>query len=254
MRAYWRDIVRARKHIDASSFGQYAVDRMLTMLLGRVSVPGKDRERQLKFRDGVILTYRLNRGDMQSIREVWLQQAYQLPSSEKRKVLVDLGAHIGLASLWLAREYGFQRIICVEPVQSNARLAMLNLKSNGIQAEIIEAAVGTLDGKAHFAENAVSNMGRISETGREVQMVCMASLLRKLPQDQMVDLLKIDIEGGEQTLLTEGDASWLSRVREIIIEFHPTLVDTKELLVCLKKAGFDYSPPTQRRVDYFRRC
>src|SRR5436309_1364697 len=107
MRAYWRDIVRARKHIDASSFRQYAVDR-------------------------------------------------------------------------------------------------------------IEDAVGTLDGKAHFAENAVSNMGRISETGREVQMVCMASLLRKLPQDQMVDLLKIDIEGGEQTLLTEGAASWLSRVREII--------------------------------------
>jgi FkbM family methyltransferase len=255
MRAYWRDLVRARRHIDASSFGQYAVDRMLTMLLGRVSVPGKNRERKLKFRDGVILTYRLNRGDMQSIREVWLEQAYQLPPSEKRNVLVDLGAHIGLSSLWLARKYGFQRIICVEPVQSNARLARINLKSNGIQAEIIEAAVGPLDGKAHFAENAVSNMGQISETGREVHMVCMASLLRKLPQDEMVDLLKIDIEGGEQALLTEGDASWLSRVREIIIEFHPTLVDTKDLLACLKNAGFDYSPPTQQRpMDYFRRC
>ena len=166
IRVYWRDITRARRHIDVSSFGQYAVDRMLTMLLGRVSVPGKDRERKLKFRDGVILTYRLNRGDMQSICEVWLEQAYRLPSSEKRNVLVDLGAHIGLSSLWLARKYGFQRIICVEPVQSNARLATINLKSNGIQAEIIEAAIGSMDGKAHFEENAASNMGRISETGR----------------------------------------------------------------------------------------
>jgi FkbM family methyltransferase len=182
-------------------------------------------------------------------------------------VLVDLGAHIGLSSLWLARKYGFQRIICVEPVQSNARLATLNLKSNGIQAEIIEAAVGPLDGKAHFAENAASNMGQISETGREVRMVCMASLLRKLPPDEMIDLLKIDIEGGEQALLAEGDASWLSRVREIIIEFHP-LVD-QGLIGLLKNAGFDYSPRSKGREDsmdptpstrrrrslpYFRRC
>ena len=86
-------------------------------------------------------------------------------------------------------------------------------------------------------------------------MICMASLLRKLPSGQMIDLLKIDIEGGEQALLAEGDASWLSRVHEIIIEFHPTLVNTKGLLACLKKAGFDYSPPTQQRpMDYFRRC
>jgi FkbM family methyltransferase len=260
-RAYWQDIVRARKHTEASSFGRYAVDRMLTMLLGRVSVPGKDRERKLKFRDGVILTYRLNRGDMQSIREVWLEQAYRLPSSEKRNVLVDLGAHIGLTSLWLAREYGFQQIVCVEPVQSNARLARQNLKSNGIKAEIIEVAIGPMDGKAHFEENAVSNMGRVGERGHEVQMVCMASLLRKLPPGQLVDLLKIDIEGGEQALLTEGDTSWLSRVREIIIEFHHEPVDYKGLdykglIGLLKNAGFDRVPrdkPDKGAIFYFRR-
>ncbi len=41
---------------------------------------------------------------------------------------------------------------------------------------------------------------------------------------ETIDLLKMDIEGGEQALLT-GDTAWLSSVNAIVAEFHPSVVD-----------------------------
>jgi FkbM family methyltransferase len=254
LKAYSRDVLRMRRiAADMASFWRYAIDRMLVMLIGRIPVHGKNKTREIRLHDEVKLTYRLNRGDMQSIREVWLEESYKLPSDGGRKNLVDLGANIGLTSTWLARRYGCKKVIAVEPVGSNAELARRNLTANGVYAEVIEAAVGPENGIAHFQDNASSNLGRISKTGREVPMVCLGTLLRG---GTIVDLLKIDIEGGEQALLTNGDTSWLNRIREIIIEFHPDLVDYTTLVTFLKNSGFEYLPAGTAfpgSMDYFRR-
>jgi len=52
----------------------------------------------------------------------------------------------------------------------------------------------------------------------------MATVLRMLPEDTAVDLLKVDIEGGEENLLC-GDVEWLARVKALLAEFHPALID-----------------------------
>jgi len=49
----------------------------------------------------------------------------------------------------------------------------------------------------------------------------------------------MDIEGAEQELLT-GDLRWLGKVKSLIIEFHPTLVDYPGLVNRLRECGFDY--------------
>jgi FkbM family methyltransferase len=226
---------------------------MWVMMIGRIEVPGKDKVRKIRLKGGVELAYRLNRGDMQSIREVWLEESYKLPSSEQRKTLIDLGANIGLTSAWLARRYGCERVIAVEPVKSNAELAKRNLAANAVHAHVIEAAVGPADGVAHFQDNDSSNLGHISKTGRQVRMICMDTLLHA---GLTVDLLKIDIEGGEQALLTKGAISWLNQIGEIIIEFHPDLVDYPGLVNTLRNAGFEYFAAGTAflgSMDYFRR-
>jgi FkbM family methyltransferase len=254
LKAYCRDVVRIWNLAgDVASLAQYTVDRMLIMLIGRITLPGKDKVREIRFRDGMKLTYRLNRGDMQSIREVWLDEVYKLPFLGKRNTLVDLGANIGLTSAWLARRYACEKVIAVEPVQSNAALVKRNLAANSVSAEIIGAAVGPMDGVARFQDNDSSNLGRVGRTGYEVPMICMNTLLRG---ESIIDILKIDIEGGEQALLTSGDMSWLKQIREIIIEFHPDLVDYPGLVNILKNAGFEYFAAGKAfpgSMDYFRR-
>jgi hypothetical protein len=44
-----------------------------------VPLPDRNRERRIRVRGGIELNYRLNRGDMQSIREVWMDECYRLP-------------------------------------------------------------------------------------------------------------------------------------------------------------------------------
>jgi FkbM family methyltransferase len=198
-------------------------------------------ERTVRFRDRIVITYRLNRGDIQGIREIFLDHAYRLPFDANSSCVVDLGANIGLASIWLAKTYGVSHLIVVEPDPSNANLVRKNFHNNDINATVIEAAIGSADGMAFFSENRESNLGTVAPTGRPVKMISMQTLLGHLNEDQMIDVLKLDIEGGEQDLLT-GDLNWLRRVKAIIAEFHPEIVDYPGLIRVLQSANFTYLP------------
>src|ERR1700686_4198016 len=55
--------------------GDFALSRLIRYTPRRIF----NRVRQVDLRNGVTLRYRLNRGDIQSIREIWLERAYRLP-------------------------------------------------------------------------------------------------------------------------------------------------------------------------------
>ncbi len=239
----------ARKAEDFTSLIRYSTDILL------VRLKRDDKEHEIRLRPGVRLRYRLNRGDIQSVREVWLDEVYKLPVQARTKILVDLGANIGLTSLWFAKRYGFTKIIAVEPSPANARLARENLDNNGVSAQVIEAAVGPLDGTAFFEDSASSNLGRVTTTGRPVTLLSMATILSKLGDTAIVDLVKLDIEGGEEPLLS-GDLAWLERVQSIIAEFHPDIIDYPKVVQSICNMGFRYfraGSAHKDSMDFFSR-
>jgi FkbM family methyltransferase len=212
------------------------------------------RTRRVEFKTGLRVAYRCDPGDLQSIREVLLQEVYRLPNDIQRKTIVDLGANIGLASTWLAHRYKAQRVIALEPDASNCTLARRNFVANQVPGTVIEGAIGATAGVARFQAGSASNRGRIGPSGKEVDLLTMSSVFHNCEIVGRVNLLKIDIEGSEQDLLT-GDISWLHRVDEIIIEFHPTLVEYARLIRILVESGFSYTPPRSGALamDYFKR-
>ena len=240
---------------DLASFGQVAGDLFLFRVIGFVRLPNVNRERTVRIRGSVELTYRLNRGDIQSFREVWLEESYLLPFPLALDTLVDLGANIGLTSVWLAKRYRCKRLIAVEASPENARLARLNLEQNGISADVVAAAVGPTDGVVRFNLHQDSNLGKFDPSGTEVPMVSMKTLLAEHLPGSGVDLLKMDIEGGEQALL-DGDLGWLGSVHSIIAEFHPDEVDYPGLTSRLEHEGFRYFPANsvhENSMDAFLR-
>lgn len=218
------------------------IDVVLYRVLAVAHLGRENSPRSFQLHTGRELTYRLNRGDIQSIREVLFDEAYRLPFSLVPSVIVDLGANIGLTSLYLASRYRPQVIVAVEAAAENAELARRNL--GGLPATVVEAAIGPRDGTARFATTRDSNLGSVTATedvGREVPMMSMQTLL-SAHSIATVDLLKLDIEGGEEALLLDGDTSWLSNVRSIIAEFHPDVVDYQRLITHLVEEGFRYVP------------
>lgn len=221
----------------------------------RLGVRARPREVHI---GGAQLTYRLNRGDIQGIREVWLDQIYRMPPPHSFRTVVDLGANIALTSVWLQREYRAELVLGVEPDPQNVALARRNMRANDVEGRVIHAAVGSSDGETRFAAaKAASNLGHVGPSGRAVRQVSMATLLAELPPDRRVDLLKLDIEGGEQDLLMADDVEWLTRVDAIIAEFHPEVVDIPRLITQLQRHGFEYFPAGTLwtgSMDIFRRA
>ena len=213
---------------------------MLSRFIALVPRKQCERVRQVRLRGNVRIRYRLNKGDLHSIREIWFQEAYRLPFQDPSGVLLDLGANIGMTSLWLAKQYPFTQVISVEPDPSNAALLWQNLRLNGLAGQVFEAAVGPTDGIARFEFNELSNLGRLSESGFPVQMVSVGTIIRKLGLTRF-GLVKIDIEGGEQGLF-DGPAEWLANTEAIIIEFHPKIVDYPRLTQLVSSRGFRYIP------------
>ncbi|MGI9119212.1 MAG: FkbM family methyltransferase [Acidimicrobiales bacterium] len=196
----------------------------------------------------------MNRGDIEGIREVWVEETYRPPFDMHPAVVVDLGANIGFTSVFFAIRYKCTTIVAVEPAPANAELARRNFQANSVAGQVVEAAVGPCDGTIGFEEHRDSNRGRTGGTECPVPMLSMSSILALTPNGK-ADLVKMDIEGGEEALLL-GDVSWLANVGALIVEFHPPLVDKPRLVAVLEGAGFRYIPADSvwpRSMDSFIR-
>src|SRR5947208_185064 len=125
-----RQIARAwHVTLGLRSFFRLARDLALSRLIPYVRFPSINHARCIRVTGGVKISYRLNRGDIQSIREVWLEEAYKLPVNMRPKIVVDLGANIGLTSLCLARRYGCDEIIAIQPDMEHTRVTRQNSRS-----------------------------------------------------------------------------------------------------------------------------
>lgn len=232
----WRSC--ARLCADPQSALRLGLDFVLSRFLVMSSETRVGPIRKVRFKGDVELYYRLNKGDLHSIREVWFDEAYRLPFDDPSGILLDLGANIGLTSVWLAKKYPIDRVIAVEPDPSNAILARRNLELNAINGEVVEAAIGPHEGTARFESSRASNLGRLSDKGVLVTMTTVGTIMEEFACSRF-GLVKIDIEGGEQQLF-DGPTGWLDYVDAIVAEFHPALVDYSEIVKTIASCGFAY--------------
>ena len=76
--------------------------------------------------------------------------------------------------------------------------------------------------------------------------------LMSLARFDAVDLLKVDIEGGEDHLFA-GDSSWLDRVRCLAIEFHNGTRERSGFDAMMKQFGFAVEEANLHTVVAVRR-
>ena len=188
------------------------------------------------------LAMRTYRGDIDIFYEVFWREVYHIPNNyiKNPKIIIDLGAHIGLASIYFATRYPNAKILSVEASATNFQLLESNTKSfKNIQS--VHEAVYSNDGWVNFDDEGVFSYNtKISETGTPVQCISMISLMSAYAIEY-IDLLKIDIEGAEAALLSKHN-DWLHKVQHIIIELHQPY-DLEKLAMDLQPFGFKFYLP-----------
>ena len=163
-------------------------------------------------------------GDIFIFHEVLSAQVYRIDSAcllRSPRVIMDLGANIGLTTLLLAEQFPESRIVCVEPHPENAELLRHNLLCLGTRAQIIQAAVADRSGKMFLSFAVEHYNASLVRDGTEGTEVCVMTVeeVMKVAGVERIDILKMDIEGAEKLILP-GRPKWLCEVEILLAELH----------------------------------
>jgi len=149
-------------------------------------------------------------------------------------LIIDAGANIGMASLYLLKRYPSVRIVAVEPDPDTFELCRMNLAPFSDRVILVKGAVWSRRGHVAFVREEAEwnshvcgtenvHAGSDSANGNAAEMQVesfdMPSLIA-LGGGGRVDLLKMDIEGSEAEVFASGAAEWLPSVRNMVIELH----------------------------------
>jgi FkbM family methyltransferase len=200
-----------------------------------MDVSGRDDQ----FRHRMFL--RRKTSDMRTFEQVFLDGDYNmrsLPRSDdivrfyneivdvgKTPVILDLGANIGLASIYFAKNWPSAKIIAVEPNLENYEQMLRNFGNDVRMIQPVHAAVASEDGFVKIANPGAEKFAFRTETVTEktgIPAYSIKNLLQRIP-NTVPFVAKIDIEGFEKNLFAKN-TEWVASFPVIVIELHDWLL------------------------------
>lgn len=161
--------------------------------------------------------------DLYMFEEVFIEGEYAIDAPLDPKLIIDVGANVGFASVYFANRYPNARIIAIEPESSNVALLRKNVAPYG-RIEVHEAAVwyeSTTLTLIDEGDKSGIQVRADGSGGGSVRAMTIDEVLALAGTDR-VDILKIDIEGAEKELF-ERNPAWLGNVGVLMIELHDRL-------------------------------
>lgn len=162
-------------------------------------------------------------------REVWGTNLYFVELEKKKPVILDIGAHIGITTLYFKKVYQGATIVAVEPLPDNLELLKKNLFENQIDdVEVYPEAVTERGGEVvlykdtpgdWYSTTSVHRGGWTGDQG-STEIIVPSRRLSDYLEKYQPDLVKIDIEGAEEGVLLSAGSS-LQIAHEYLVEFHP---------------------------------
>ncbi len=157
------------------------------------------------------------------LHEVFVLEEYAIDLSPPPQQIIDVGAHIGASVLYFKRRWPEVKVLAIEASPSLVPVLEQNVRRlAGI--EIRHAAVAEERGYIIFYESDSSWGGSLTRgwggslTGEAHRAVTVPATTLDDLLDVPVDIVKLDIEGGEFGAL--GAATRLDRARAVIGELH----------------------------------
>ena len=158
--------------------------------------------------------------------------------------VLEGGAHLGFVTVHAARAVGpTGRVLVFEPNEEVLEVLQENLTANGVaeRVKIRPAALGERDGRSQFyASGETSSLIEAVDGARRVEVDVVRG---DDAAEGSVDVIKLDIEGGELAAL-RGMERLVAGARTIFLELNPELLERSgasrgELLGWLSERGFE---------------
>ena len=163
----------------------------------------------VKLASGPLIILRQGTLDDRILHEIWIEKVYDKRLQSTDEIIVDIGAHIGLFTLFAAAKCPNAKVFCFEPDPDNFQLLMENIKLNNLATRIRAFKIG-LSGKSgkrvmHVSES--ENTGNRSiidsytnEHTIEIETLTLSEVYRQCDISH-IDFLKVDVENAEAEIL-----------------------------------------------------
>jgi FkbM family methyltransferase len=179
--------------------------------------------------DGLHFLVRQNRKDAEVLAEMFLDldyvRGFQLP---KDPIIVDIGGYIGDFAIYAAKYLKPQTVITIEPSPQNFALLDANIRLNQFEDRIVALPMAVTDGHSTEMNIDTEESGQLRVSAfygtshgvlKKVPGISLAQIMN-IHQLPRIDLLKIDCEGGEYTILLTAPDEVLHATSNLVFEFH----------------------------------
>lgn len=194
-----------------------------------------------------------NSSDIQVFAQVFDKKEYEalvkkiLTSAKDPDIrfIIDAGANVGFTSLYLQQFFPEAFYLVIEPDEKNFEQLQKNFKLNKLEnAEMYLSGLWSSDGWLKINKDAFGGKEwgyyvTASDSPTNLKGISLPTLLSKT-DFPFIDILKIDIEGGEKELFRKEEiiTPILQKTRFIAIEIHDHVADRQHILAILKKNNF----------------
>jgi len=177
-----------------------------------------------------------------SFEEHILKDEYKLASIDLRnKTVIDIGANIGDTALNFVNR-GVKKVYSLEPIPQTFSYLVKNIKNNSLQDLIIPLKYGLGDKKNKIVipirENASGgnsiSFNKRNSTNKqysknvEVDVISVKDLWKIIKSE--VEIIKIDCEGCEYSIIKNNDLIDYFNPEYVIIEYHSGMQEIKKWL------------------------
>jgi FkbM family methyltransferase len=194
---------------------------------------------------------------LSALFEVFGANLYNLPGDfGDAPVVVDIGGHIGTFTVALCEAYPSARCFVFEPAPDTFSYLRRNIEQNGLSARVTaqEAAVAGHAGEASMdlgtpvaSGHRHISFGAKGARTATVPVKAFAEVIESV--GSAVDILKLDCEGSEYSIVEETSVADWSAVRRVVMEYHPE-EPARLLALVTRMQGFGFRLVGQWRWKY----
>jgi FkbM family methyltransferase len=159
--------------------------------------------------------------DIAIFEQIFIDKEYNVDIAFTPKTIIDLGANVGFASLYFNTKYPTAQIVAVEPEPNNFLQAKKNVEHYK-NITLLNGAIWHNNDTLFLVDNGLGEAGFMVNDGKgtiEIKAFTIPNLM-EIMNANIIDILKIDIEGAEKEIFENNTDLWLPKTKIVIVETH----------------------------------
>ena len=188
-------------------------------------------------------------------KEIFIEGSYFFQASNDRPLIFDCGSNIGMSVLFFKKLYPNARIVAFEPDHITFETLRHNVNQNGLSnVDMHQIAIGEREGTIELFRDASPDsssllMSTLRQRHAGPSVIVPVRRLSEFILSE-IDLLKIDVEGAEDAVMSDLTSSGkLRHAKQLHLEYHHHINGSADklsgMLRLIEENGFGY----QLRAD-----